>query len=43
MRYRHKLLYGKPMGWGVSYPYDFDFDTDEILAWKNIEPFEVED
>lgn len=41
MSYRNKILItGNKVGWGVSYPYDFDFDTDSVIAWREVEPFE---
>lgn len=41
MTYSGKILCtGDVKGWGVSYPYDFDFETDEVIAWKEFEPFE---
>lgn len=41
MTYSGKILCtGDVKGWGVSYPYDFDFETDEVIAWREIEPFE---
>lgn len=40
MIYSSKIMYGKAVGWGVSYPYDFNFETDEVIAWREIEPFE---
>lgn len=42
MRYIRKIMYGKPIGWGVGYPYNFDFETDHVIAWREIEPFESE-
>lgn len=40
MTYKSKIMYGKPIGWGAGYPYDFNFETDEVVAWREIEPFE---
>lgn len=42
MSHKAKIMYGKPIGWGIGYPYDFDFETDEVIAWREIEPFESE-
>ena len=44
MTYSGKILCtGDVKGWGVSYPYDFDFETDEVIAWREIEPFEEDE
>lgn len=43
MSYKAKIMYGKPIGWGIGYPYEFDFETDEVIAWREINPFESED
>lgn len=43
MSYKRKIMYGKPIGWSYSYPYTFEFETDEVIAWRYIEPFEVDD
>ncbi len=41
MNYCHKILRtGKVFGWKVGYPYFFNFETDEVIAWREIEPFE---
>lgn len=40
MTYSRKIMYGKAVGWGVSYPYDFDFETDEVIAWRETETYE---
>lgn len=40
MSYNRKIMYGKPIGWSHSYPYMFEFETDEVIAWRYIDLFE---